>query len=352
MLAEVIRTADFRLLLGCRPILLSCGRRFLFSGYCSNQSLNSNHRHHPPCPATFFAMRKEKVGSARSAEIRHLNFCVVDAGPAELITGDGNKVKVQGRMRVRPVAWRLFGKEKQGIPSGDLRFHFIVGSGAKVILTFWVATAKCVHHFIAHFIATRPDGRPNRRQQIIRLRIKDANHFTDGDLHDARERSTPSGMDGGHGAAARVSQEDGHAVCPPYGKQNAGLLSDQGVTLVQRHARDLWRGIAGRPVFKLAARASHHLVNVSRVNLPEFGEREMRRAQFVKKPFSVFFHNFSFICFNETEIQSRGGRPAGASDARTESVPHPALGCQAGALNPFEAPARDYFSGCVSHDLI
>ncbi len=234
---------------------------------------NLDDGHHPSRATSFLAVRKEDVGAARRAVICHMDVGGGDAGPAQLIAGNRDQVKVQGGYGIRPVAWRLLGKEKERVPAGDRFLDLIVRSHAKEIFTIRVPAGKRDHDFIAHFIATRTNRGSDRRHQITRIGTEDANHLPDGDLYNASECSSPSGVNGGHRAAARVGQENGHAIRTSYGKGNAGFLSEEGVTLRQSIASATRDWITGRPIFELAARAAHYLVHCCRVNLPELGER-------------------------------------------------------------------------------
>ncbi len=136
------------------------------------------------------------------------------------------------------------------------------------------------------------DTRSDSRHQVGRVRVECPAHLSDRFLYDALEGAAPSRVHGCDSPTTRVRDQDGHAICGSYGRQDTRLIGQEGVArghaaLVCLSARGATRssrrrcnrrrtaedcGAAGRTVFNRAVGSARHPKDVRRVGLAQPGE--------------------------------------------------------------------------------
>ena len=87
--------------------------------------------------------------------------------------------------------------------------------------------------FRSHFVTAFPDARPDSRMEVFGPRAEALPHGFDRMAHDARHRTAPSGVHGGHRAMARVRQQNGDAIGRAHRHHRARRVFEQGVGLAE-----------------------------------------------------------------------------------------------------------------------
>ena len=89
--------------------------------------------------------------------------------------------------------------------------------------------SESVHQLTAHFVAARSDAWADSDDQVRWLRAELTCQRLHGGGGHSRSRAAPSGMNGCHGTAPGIGQEQGDAVGSPNGNREVSVIRDESI---------------------------------------------------------------------------------------------------------------------------
>lgn len=158
------------------------------------------------------------------------------------------------------MARRPHGKPRQPIRIVVAIFKSIEGP-FEPFTRFWKLRGEFSDDFVAHFVATPADSRPERGDDVLRARAKFHLHPTKSFFSDALRRSAPARMNRGDGAMFRIGEQNRNAIGRLHHQQRPRFASDERVALGGAFAvRDLrWANSVNNIRMNLAQAYDWHL---------------------------------------------------------------------------------------------
>jgi hypothetical protein len=281
----------------------------------------------------------EEVRAAGRAEIHRSDIVRRKPCGQELISGNGNQIKMNGGRAGDVLPWQLHIGEGDRTPFGMQPARF--GWLAKELVDAREAPLKGFLHLVPHFIATHADGRTQHSQQALRLRSIHAAHPPHGLFDDACQRATPPCMNCRHGSTLRVYQQHGQTIGGSDRQQDTSLIGQQRITCRLGNARLFRYSFPTQAVLEFAGGCPPNLIDSGGMDLPEGSQHEMFRAKLLEEKFPIFPHPYARLAFCESEVEPRRRAPAHPAPAGTECMHQPGITGDEGVLNPGQPATRD-----------